>query len=163
MAKITFQKQSEYFSKLQQLDRVFAKESTLEKAVYAGAEPVADAIRSRLQSLGEDEFRHLQPGEVFSGLPEDQKNDLLNSFGLSSIKRDGKGYVGTKAGFDGYGSHPTKSYPNGVPNALIARAAESGSSVRRKTPFVRPAVTATKEQSITAMERVIDDEIKKIF
>lgn len=163
MAKITFKKQSEYFYKLQQLDRVFAKESTLKKAVYAGAEPVADAIRSRLQSLGEDEFRHLHPGEVFSGLPEDQKDDLLRSFGLSGIKRDRKGFVGTKAGFDGYGSHPTKSYPHGVPNALIARAVESGSSVRKKMPFVEPAVKATKETSITAMERVIDDEIKKIF
>ena len=163
MAKITFQGQSEYFLKLQQLDQVFAKEETLERAVHAGAAPVADAIRSRLASLPGDEFRHLQPGEVFSGLPEDQKQDLLSGFGLSPISRDGKGFVSTKAGFDGYGTHPTKAYPNGVPNALIARAVESGSSVRKKTPFVRPAVKATKDESISAMERVIDEECEKIF
>ena len=163
MAKIAFDGQSEYFAKLQQLEQVFAKDETLEKAVHAGAEPVADAIRSNLASLPEDEFRYLQPGETFTGIPKEQKEDLLAGFGLAPITRDGKGFVHTKAGFDGYGSHPTKAYPNGVPNGLIAAAAESGSSVRQKTPFVRPAVKATQEESVAAMERVIDEETKKIF
>lgn len=163
MAKIAFDGQSEYFAKLQQLEQVFAKDETLEKAVHAGAEPVADAIRSRLESLPEDEFRHLQPGETFAGIPDEQKEDLLAGFGLAPIGRDSKGFVHTKAGFDGYGSHPTKAYPNGLPNALLAASVESGSSVRKKTPFVRPAVKATKEKSIAAMERVIDEETQKIF
>ena len=163
MAKITFAGQSEYFEKLQQLEQVFAKDETLEKAVHAGAEPVADAIRTRLEALPEDEFRYLKPGETFTGIPEEQKNDLLAGFGLAPISRDKTGFVHTKAGFDGYGSHPTKAYPKGVPNALIARAAESGSSVRQKTPFVGPAVKATRDESIAAMGRVIDEETKKIF
>ena len=163
MAKITFKGQSEYFEKLQKLQAAFAKDDTIEKAVAAGAAPVADKIRSNLSALPEDEFRHLQPGETFSGIPKEQKEDLENGFGLAPIRRDKKGFVHTKAGFDGYGSHPTKAYPKGVPNALIARATESGSSVRRKTPFVRPAVKATEEQAVSAMGRVIDKEIQKII
>lgn len=163
MAKVSFKGQSEYFAKLQQLEAAFAEDSTIEKAVAAGAAPVADRIRKNLKALPEQEFRYLQPGEVFSGIPQEQKEDLENSFGLAPISRDKNGFVSTKAGFDGYGSHPTKAYPKGVPNALIARAAESGSSVRQKTPFVRPAVKATQAESVSAMERVIDEEIKKIF
>lgn len=163
MAKITFKGQSEYFEKLQQLEEVFSKDSTIEKAVAAGAAPVADAIRGRLDKLPEDEFRHLKPGETFSGLPREQKEDLQESFGLAPISRDKNGFVSTKAGFDGYGSHPTKAHPRGVPNALIARSVESGSSVREKTPFVGPAVKATQAESVAAMERVIVDEIKEIF
>ena len=163
MARITFAGQSEYFDKLQQLQALFAKDATIEKAVAAGAAPVADAIRDRLQALPEDEFRHLAPGETFSGIPKEQKEDLETSFGLSPIVRDKNGFVNTKAGFDGYGSHPTKAYPHGVPNALIARSVESGSSVRRKHPFVDPAVKATKDKAVAAMGRVIDEETEKIF
>lgn len=163
MAKITFQGQSEYFEKLQQLEQVFSKEETLKKAVRAGAKPVADQIRHNLGSIPTKPFRKLKAGELIQGLSESEQKDLEDSFGLSPISRDKNGFVHTKAGFDGYGSFPTKSYPQGVPNALVARAAESGSSVRQKMPFVRPAVNATREKSIAAMEDVVDDELKKIF
>lgn len=163
MAKITFKGQSDYFAKLQQMEQIFEKPATIERAVAAGAAPVADAIRGSLEKLPEDEFRLLQPGETFSGIPREQKEDLQSGFGLAPIRRDKNGFVHTKAGFDGYGSHPTKAYPKGVPNALIAAAAESGSSVRQKTPFVAPAVRASRDQSIAAMEQAIDDEMKQIF
>lgn len=163
MAKITFKGQSEYFEKLQQLDQVFAKEATLERAVAAGAAPVADKIRRNLERMPAQPFRKLQDGEHIHGLSESEKKDLEESFGLTPISRDKAGFVHTKAGFDGYGSFPTKTYPRGVPNALVARAAESGSSVRQKVPFVRPAVNATRKESIAAMENVVDEELKKIF
>ena len=163
MAKITFKGQDEFYIKLQKLEQVFEKPATIERAVAAGAAPVADAIRNSLEALPEEEFRYLRPGETFSGIPREQKEDLEKSFGLSPIRRDKNGFVNTKAGFDGYGSHPTKAYPHGVPNALIARSVESGSSVRRKHPFVDPAVKATKDKAVAAMGRVIDEETEKIF
>jgi hypothetical protein len=46
---------------------------------------------------------------------------------------------------------------------LIAAATESGSSVRAKLPFVRPAVNVTRKKVIAAMEKAVDDEMKKIF
>lgn len=163
MAKISFKGASVYFEKLQQMERHFLKDSTIEKAVRAGAAIVADKIRSNLKSLPEVSFEHLQEGEMFHGIPKGQKKDLLDSFGLAPILRDKNGFVGTKAGFDGYGSYPTKEYPQGVPNQLIAAATESGSSVRAKLPFVRPAVNVTRKKVIAAMEKAVDDEMKKIF
>lgn len=165
MARISFSNQSDYFLRLQALEKCFAKEETLEKAVAAGAAVVADAIRENLDALPEEQFRFLDTfcGESFSEVPTGQKIDLVEGFGLTPIERDKNGFVHTKAGFDGYGSFPTNTYPRGVPNALIARAVESGSSVREKTPFVRPAVNATRKEAVSAMESVVDDEMKKIF
>ncbi|MBQ8358456.1 MAG: hypothetical protein IJX37_00885, partial [Oscillospiraceae bacterium] len=96
-------------------------------------------------------------------IPKGQKKDLLDSFGLTPVDRDKAGFVHTKAGFDGYGSFPTESYPEGLPNQLVAAATESGSSIRKKLPFIRPAVNATRKEAVDAMEKVIDDEVKKIF
>ena len=73
-----------------------------------------------------------------------------------------KGYWNVKLGFDGYNKVKTKTYPNGQPNAMIARATESGSSVREKTPFVRTAVSATQKQAVEIAKRVVDEEISKI-
>lgn len=163
MAKISFEAQEEFFAKLRQLEEAFASDESLERAVAAGASVVADAIRDKLEALPEDNFRFLPDGEKFDGLPEQQKQDLLDSFGLTPIDRDKSGFVHTKAGFDGYGSHPTRQYPYGVPNQMVARAVESGSSVRKKTPFVRPAVKASQDEAVKAMEEVIDNEIKNII
>ena len=164
MAKIIFRGYAEYGKSLEKLQLTWAgNNDILEDAAKAGANPVADEIRRRLRNLPEDEYRHLGPGEVFTGLPESQKEDLLDSLGVTPPQRDRTGFVNVKVGFDGYGSFPTKAYPQGVPNALIARAVESGSSVRQKTPFVRPAVNATRKKAVEEMDRTINDGLKKIF
>jgi len=133
------------------------------KAIYAGAKVVADKIKDNIEKLPEDTFRYLQGDDKFSGVPDGQKKDLEESFGVASIKVDSDGNYNTKLGFDGYGSYPTKKYPKGLPNQLLARAVESGSSVREKHPFVRPAVNATKKTAQAEMGRVIDEEIEKIM
>ena len=165
MAKITFKRQSEYFLKLKQLETHFVKNEVLERAVHKGAAIVADEIRKNLESLPEEQFRHLDTylGDYFREVPTGQKIDIAEGFGLTPIERDSRGFVHTKAGFEGYGSYPTNAYPQGVPNALIARAIESGSSVRNKTPFVRTAVNASRKEAVKAMEKSIDDDTKKIF
>lgn len=163
MAKITFQQQSDFYKKLKKLQEAADSDEFLEKAVVKGAEPVADEIRKNLEALPSEKFRYLRGEDTFHVLSNSEKEDLLESFGLTPILRDKKGFVHTKAGFDGYGSHPTSSYPHGLPNQLLARAVESGSSVRDKRPFVRPAVNATRNDAIEAMEEVVDDEMKRIF
>jgi hypothetical protein len=130
------------------------------KVVVAGAQPVADAIRNRLENLPEDQFRRLKEGDVFNGLPQGEWKDLMDNMGIAPPKVDGDGNTNTKVGFKGYGSFPTKKYPKGVPNAMLARAIESGSSVRKKTPFVRPAVNKSKALAIEEMEKAINNEIK---
>ena len=85
------------------------------KAIYAGASIIADKIKSNLEGI-------LSPKAT---------GDLVGSFGVTPISRDGNGDWNAKIGFDGYGS-------DGVANQLKARVLESGSSQQRKRPFVRP-------------------------
>lgn len=163
MARVSFKGSQEYALRLRELEHTAAQGEVLEEAVKAGAKPVADEIRRRLDALPSDDFRKLEPGEKFTGLPVVNHLDLLDSFGLTPVDRDRNGFVHTKAGFDGYGSKPTKAYPKGIPNQLLARAVESGSSVREKTPFVRPAVNATRKEAEAEMDRVVRQELEKIF
>ena len=163
MARGGFKGFEQYGQALKELEFTAAQGEMLEEAVKAGAKPVADEIRRRLDALPSAPFERLPEGEKFSFLPEGQKRDLQDSFGLTPVDRDRRGFVHVKAGFDGYGSFPTKSYPKGIPNQLLARAAESGSSVREKTPFVRPAVNATRKESEAEMDRVVRQELEKIF
>lgn len=161
MARMAFKAGDEFALKLSRL--ATGSDEIAKKAIYAGAGIVADKIKANIQSLPSDTFRHLAPEEKFSGLPEAAKRDLAESFGVTPIKQDADGNWNAKVGFDGYGSHPTKKYPQGLPNQLLARAVESGSSVRQKKPFVRPAVNATKGKAQAKMGEVIDEEIKKIM
>lgn len=163
MAKVAFSALGDYALALERYQSAADSGKMLERAVAAGAAIVADQIRANLQALPEEKFRKLQPGEAFRGLPKNQKQDLDGSFGLTPIKRDKNGFLHTKAGFDGYGSHPTKQYPQGVPNQLLARAVESGSSAREKAPFVRPAVAKTRKAAVEAMRKEIDKETKKLI
>lgn len=144
-----------------QLERLCSQEVS-KRVVMAGAKPVADEIRNGINGLPEDTFRKLQKEEKFQGVPKDQKQDLLDSLGIAPIDIDIDGNTNTKVGFDGYGSHPTHKYPKGLPNQILARAIESGSSVRKKTPFVRKATNSSKEKAIQAMQEQLDKEIKSI-
>ena len=162
MANITFPGLGEYGEKLRQLEEAFASDEPLERAVKKGSDPVADEIRRRLSGVPAQKFRRLYGKDEFSVLSQSEKDDLLASFGRAPVQRFKKN-IDTKLGFDGYGSHPTKGYPQGVPNQLVARAVESGSSVRQKHPFVRPAVNSTKNDAIREMEKSIDEDLKKIF
>lgn len=160
MAKATVLKDASIADQLQKLSG--RTEEVAKKAIYAGAKILTDEIRSNLENLPEDQFRYLQEGEKFNGVPKDQKKDLEESLGVTPIKRDKHGDWNAKIGFDGYGSFPTKKYPKGVPNNILARSIESGSSVRQKTPFVRPAIRKKKKEVLAAMQTVVDEEISKM-
>ncbi len=133
------------------------------KALYAGMEILADAVRENLEALPEDEFRHLNTDEKFSGVPRGQKNDLIAAFGVSKVAKNRQGVYTVKAGFSGYGKLKTKKYPKGVPLEMIGRSIESGSSVRKKTPFIRPAMERNEGKIREAMESVIAEEIAKVL
>ena len=93
-----------------------------------------------------------------TSLTSAQKKGLQEGLGVSPMEND-NGYWNVKVGFDGYNKVKTRKYPNGQPNALIARATESGSSVREKTPFVRPAVSASQKKALEAAKIKIDQRI----
>ena len=164
MAKMAVKGIDEYALKLSKLG---AKSSeTAGKAIYAGAEVVADAIKQNIDGLEtvDDKYNLIAYGKgKKSKLSKKQKEGLKKSFGITKMQKDSDGFYNVKLGFDGYNDIKTKKYPDGQPNQLIARIAESGSTFMDKTPFVRPALSKTKKQAQEVMQKVIDVETEKIM
>lgn len=163
MAKITLKKGGEDIARL--LMNVSKAGTAIGKmATYEGAKVIADEIRQSAEALPAEKYRHLKNGDEFNVISEGDKADLLNSIGIAEIKKDENG-VHTVVGFAGYGSHPTRKYPKGLPMPLLARAIESGSSVRRAQPFVRPVVQAKRKAARAAMakagQEAIQDMVRK--
>ena len=67
----------------------------------------------------------------------------------------------TKLGFDGYGSIPTRKYPKGVPNQMLMRSIESGTSFRKKNAVVRKSVNGARKKAVKTMGETIDEELRK--
>ena len=155
MARMTFISSDELALKLSAL--AAGSDEIAKKAIYEGANIVADEIKKRLEdNLYDPAYVGKGDGGIFWGKHKKPTGDLLASFGITPITRDKDGVWNAKIGFDGYDR-------KGVPNALKARAMESGTSTLRKRPFVRPAVNATKNAAIARMGEVVDDETKKIM
>lgn len=161
MAKMTFSGLAEYERKLTLLSREI-KESIAEKTVKAGADIVADEIRRGIESLPVITGYGTSENPLPGGVTAVQKQGLRDSFGISPMRDDG-GILNVKLGFDGYNHTKTKQFPQGQPNQLIARAAESGTSWKQKTPFVRPAVTRSRKRAEEKMAEVLEQEINKIM
>ena len=150
-----------YISYLQKIDAV--TDEAIGEAVYEMAKVVADSVRSGIQAFPTVSNRAniATYKKGYSRLSDEEKQGLLDGFGVSPMQDDG-GYINVKLGFDGYNSVKTKKYPQGQPNALIARVTESGSSYREKTPFMRPAVNASRKQAEAAGREIIDKKIAEI-
>ena len=150
-----------YISYLQKINAV--TDEVIGEAVYEMAKVVADSIRSGIQALPtvSNAANIATYKKGYSRLSDEEKQGLLDGFGVSPMQDDG-GYINVKLGFDGYNSVKTKKYPQGQPNALIARVTESGSSYREKTPFIRPAVKAAQKEAEQAGQMKIDEKIAAI-
>ena len=150
-----------YISYLQKIDAV--TDEAIGEAVYEMAKVVADSVRSGIQALPtvSNQANIATYKKGYSRLSDEEKQGLLDGFGVSPMQDDG-GYINVKLGFDGYNSVKTKKYPQGQPNALIARVTESGSSYREKTPFIRPAVKAVQKEAEQAGQTKIDEKIRAI-
>lgn len=118
------------------------------EAIYEGAKILADEVKAGIDTI--------------QGIHEYQRDDLKAALGVTPMKQNKNEDWNAKIGFDGYGSKPTEKYPQGVPNQLLARAIESGTSFRPKTPFVRRALNKRKADAIKAMGAVIETEFEKI-
>ena len=165
MAKISFDGIDEYAQRLGILWK--SQRKIIENAVYAGAQVVADEIKEGLKQLPIEEGKNGLPPigskeNPLKGVSRRQKADLIDGFGLAPME-DNNGYINTKAGFDGYGSVKTKTYPKGQPNAMLMRSVESGTSFRDKHPVIRPAVNRARKKSKEAMQKKIDERMNEIF
>lgn len=157
MAKLTIQGTDEYLKQLQIMDK--EADGMIKRAVYEGAAVVLDAIEKSIESLPTHDFVYVYNDQDIRALTPAQKQGLLDGLGAAKMRND-NGFINTKIGFDGYNSVKTKKYPKGQPNSLIARAMESGSSVRPKTRFVTNAVKPVVDRAEQAMANSLDKDIK---
>ena len=160
MAQFQFQGLDEYLQILSQMEG--KTHGLIKRAVYDGAAVVADAVATAIDKLPERDG-YAKPDELpLSGITADQKRGLKEGLGLTKIA-DENGYINTKLGFDGYNSVKSKKFPNGQPNALIARSINSGSSVRKKNPFVNNAVRSVQTKAEQAMAARFDADLSQIM
>lgn len=130
-------------------------------AIYDGAGIVADAVRAQINELPVAQ-KFARDGEKLSTITSVQKKGLQDGFGISPMRDDG-GYYNVKLGFAGYNGQKTDEYPHGVPNSIIARSVVSGTYFRQKNDFIGRAVRGTKTKAQKAMEKKLDEAIKKLL
>lgn len=157
MARITIVGLDEFESKLQTV--ADHADGINKAAVWEGAKVIADKVKSNINSLPVDSWRPKNSTmEPYNVLTQTNKNDLLQGFGIRTIELTGNG-AETIIGFAGYGSAPSEKYPQGIPNAMLARSIESGSSARAAHPFVRTAANSAKGEAQEAMARKAEQMI----
>ena len=144
----------EYIASLERMGKL--TDGMCGKAMYQGAKIVADQVKKNIESLPVQEDAH--NGGMVKGVTKDQKEGLLEGFGIAPKQND-NGFVHVKLGFDGYNAKKTDKYPNGQPNSMIARIVESGNSYHVKTPFIAPAIRATKASAEEKMKMTFEKEL----
>lgn len=181
MAKISAKGAEKYLTKLELLGK--NTDAICKQAVYQGAKVAADAIDAAIDDItvhslpkGQTYFylseEDLANGVLLDGITEAQAKGLHDGLGIAVMENKNFAW-NTKIGFDGYNEVRTKTYPKGEPNALIARSVEkgaklareveSGTSLRKKTPFIAPAVKKIRKKAEHAMEVTIDEKIAALM
>lgn len=167
MAKMILSKDSEkYVSMLQKLSE--NSDVYIGKAIYLGAGVVADEIKKNIHSLP-----ILKPGirgsetDPIDGVTSVQKEGLIESMGIAKLKNE-NGFYNVKVGFDGYNrsislrAKKAKWKNTKQANSMIARSVESGTSFRKKHPFVAPAVKKTQKAAEEKIKMTLETEIEKL-
>lgn len=157
MGKMQVTGMAEFGKKLQQLGG--AGEAIAKMGVYDGAKVIVEEVKKSIRSLPEEKMRFLKKGDRFSVLTDRNKADLVEHLGIASM--DTIGGASTRIGFEGYSSIRTKKYPSGIPVVMMARSIESGSSVREKHPFFRPAVNRARHRAEDECVQTMEKQIKK--
>ena len=160
MAKITFPGLNDYELMISKLSK--GVDDIAGKAIYAGAGIVADAIKENIKALPIVRGYGTEKDPLPGGVTAPQKAGLIDGLGISPMQNDA-GFLNVKIGFDGYNATKTEKYPQGQPNQLVARGVESGTSWKKKSPFIRPAINASKQRAEDEMARILDKEIEKVM
>ena len=115
-------------------------------SLYQGAAILADAVQNEIAGL-----RQLTP-EARQGLKE--------GLGIARFWHE-NGATVTKIGWTGYNRKRTKRWPNGQPNAMIARSVQRGTSWMRADRFTTRAAKKARQKAIGVMQTQFDVELQK--
>lgn len=160
MAKMNF-RAGDLDKRMEKL-RISVHRSIGRKALYGGADIFADILHEETENIPDEVFRHLGKEEKFKSVAEKDKAHLVEALGISQFYENGH-ITEASVGFEGYQGIPTVQYPNGIPNALLARAINSGSSVRKRYPFIDRAAKKAAPKVEEKMREITESEIDKIM
>lgn len=152
MARMTVSGGAELSAMLEALGR--DAEEIAKRGLYDGAGIIADAVRASADGIPvcqDNEWG--SESHPRAGIREYEKNDLIGAFGVAVHRNEG-GKITTSVGFHGYNSR-------GKANALIAASVERGTSFMLASPFVKPAVSASRSAARAAMIKTAEEEINK--
>lgn len=145
MARIAFPGLEAYRKDLQ---KIYAEVPRIEsQTLYDGAGVLADAVAEEIGGLTE--------------LNAIQRRDLQKGMGIAGFWSE-KGSTVTKIGFEGYNSIRTRRWPNGQPNAMIARSLIRGTSWMKANRFTARAARKAKERCIRAMQERMNRELEAL-
>lgn len=165
MGKITFKGLDGYLAKMSALEK--ATDTIVGAVIYEGAEIVADEVRDGLKHLPVAEHDGKPwfgtPGHLARGPSREQKQGLLESFGITSIDTDSKGFTNVHIGFDGYNSVKSVQWPQGQPNQMVARAVESGTSFMEANAVFKLRVGAVRAKARRAMKKKGEKAIGELW
>lgn len=117
----------------------------VERVLEFGGEVVLDKVRSNLTSvIGKN-----------TKLPSRSTGELVSALGMSPVKLDKNGNYNLKIGF----SEPRS---DGISNAKLASIIEYGKFNQPPRPFMKPAKTASRAASLSAMRAKFDEEVGSI-
>lgn len=135
--------------------------------VFPGAAIAADAMRSEVEGLptisDARALNNYQHGLVNDALSYSQKAGLVESLGITPIRKDRKGVIQCSVGFSGYNGVQTQAHPGGQPNAEVARSLEKGTSYLRRNAFATRAVKSARASAEAAMRAEADTQIQRIM
>lgn len=145
--------------KLEGLDEVYARlrsiaegdaiEKVQKQAVYAGMREIKNELERQIRALPVQEGYIKGDDLPRNVITRAEQQELIRHIGISDMETT-RGTVSNAVGFNGYMNIKTNRYPKGLPAVMVARSINSGSSVRRKHPFVRQARAAAKSRAIQA-------------
>lgn len=114
-------------------------------SLYDGANVLATAVQREIDTLTKLD-------------PRDRKG-LHDGLGIARFwTKDGT--ILTKIGWSGYNGWKTKRWPNGKPNAMIARAQIRGTSWIVPNKFTSRAVKKARDPAIAAIRARLDRELE---
>lgn len=160
MATIKFADGSDFTKQLQKLSEAAAQE-VIGHAIYEGAAVMMDYVKRGVESIETDEGFGT-PDNPNRGPSRLQKEALMTSAGIAKMRED-NGLLNVKIGFGGYNGKKTKRWPQGAPNAVVARSVERGTSFMLPQPFMKRAVNAAKADVLKAMENGFNEKMKEIM
>jgi len=132
----------------------------IKRSIFKGGKLMGNAVGRAVASLPVDDSDHHHGRR--KSITSRQKLGLIKSYGIARVRETRYGW-NVKLGFDGYNDIITPKYPKGQPNAMIARALNSGTSFMEKYPFMDSTVNANKDATVDAIEKEFDKRVDKIW